>query len=79
MRDRLGEIRAHVDAAHAYLDMDHELDRLLSPRHTDHDRHVYLPTRVAENLAAARRELEAALDELLSFTSPAVPDQPGHK
>lgn len=69
MNDHLREIRSHIDAAEAFLDMDDELDRLLNPRHTDHDRHVYLPTKVAENLAAARRELEAALAELTAMTA----------
>lgn len=77
MNDRLRAIRSHVDAALAYLDIDDELDRLIHPRHTDLDNRAYLPRRVAENLAAARRELEAALDKLRSALSPAVPDQPG--
>lgn len=74
MNDRLREIRSHIDAAEAYLDIDDELDRLLNPRHTDHDRHVYLPRRVAENLAAARRELEAARAEATALWAPPVAD-----
>ncbi len=55
--------RNHLEAALALLDLDGELDRLIEPRHTDHDRHVYLPRKVAEQIAAARREIRAALNE----------------
>jgi hypothetical protein len=54
--------RSHLEAALALLDLDVELDRLIEPRHTDHDRHVYLPRKVGEQIAAARREIQAALD-----------------
>ncbi len=57
-------VLSHVEAALAHLNLDDEIGRLVSPRHTDHDRHVYLPRRVAEELAAARREIQAARDEL---------------
>jgi len=46
------------------LNLEDELDRLINPRHTDHDRHVYLPKKVAEQIAKARQEIQAALDEL---------------
>jgi len=48
----------------AYLNIDDELDRLVSPRHTDKDALVYLPRRVAKDVANARREIQAALEEL---------------
>jgi hypothetical protein len=48
----------------AHLNIDHELDRLVSPRHTDKDALIYLPTRVAKEIANARREIQAALDYL---------------
>ena len=57
-------VLSHIEAALAHLNLDEEIDRLVSPRHTDHDRHVYLPRKVAEEFAAARRELLAAIDEL---------------
>lgn len=57
-------IRARLESALARLNVDAELDRLVEPRHTDHDRHVYLPRKVAEEIAAARREIQAAIDEL---------------
>jgi hypothetical protein len=56
-----GSARSHLEAALALLDLDAELDRLIEPRHTDHDRHVFLPRKVAEQIAAARREIQAAL------------------
>ena len=40
------------------------MDRLLNPRHTDHDRHAYLPQKVAAEISKARAEIQAALDEL---------------
>jgi len=55
--------RSHLEAALALLDLDVELDRLIEPRHTDHDRHVYLPRKVAEQIAEARREIRAALND----------------
>lgn len=75
MNDRQREIRSHIDAAVAYLDIDDALDRLLNPRHTDLDNRAYLPRMVAENLAAARRELEAALAESTAMTT-TPPDSP---
>ena len=60
----LQSIRSHIDAALAHLNIDDELDRLVNPRHTDHDRHVYLPKKVADEMAAARREIQVAIDEL---------------
>jgi hypothetical protein len=60
----LTEIRTHLKAALAHLELDDELDRLLNPRHTDHDRHKFLPKKVADEIASARREIQAALDQL---------------
>jgi hypothetical protein len=57
-------VLSHIEAALAHLNLDEEIDRLVSPRHTDHDRHVYLPRRVAEEFAKAREEIQAAIDEL---------------
>ena len=57
-------VRHHVEAALAALNIDEELDRLVNPRHTDHDRHAYLPSKVADGVARARSELEEALQEL---------------
>ena len=57
-------VRKRLETALSYLDLDNELDRLVAPRHTDHDRHVYLPRKVASEIDAARREIRAALDEL---------------
>jgi hypothetical protein len=57
-------IRTHLEIALAHLNLDDELDRLLNPRHTDHDRHAYLPQKVAEEISRARKEIQAALDEL---------------
>src|SRR2546425_8251793 len=61
MNDQLGEVRHHLDAALAYLDIDADLERLVNPRHTDHDRHRYLPTKPAAAVAKAREEIAAAL------------------
>jgi len=61
MSGDLSRVRHHLEAAIAALNLDDELDRLVNPRHTDHDRHAYLPTRVAAAVARARSELEAAL------------------
>jgi len=36
-------IRTHLEKALAHLNLDDELDRLINPRHTDHDRHAFLP------------------------------------
>jgi len=60
----LERARIHLRNALAYLNIDHELDRLTDPRHTDKDALVYLPRRVARDVANARREIHAALDEL---------------
>jgi MoxR-like ATPase len=37
---------------------------MLNPRHTDHDRHAYLPQKVADEISRARKEIQSALDEL---------------
>jgi hypothetical protein len=60
----LTEIRTHLETALTHLKLDDELDRLLNPRHTDHDRHKFLPKKVADEVSNARREIQAALDEL---------------
>jgi hypothetical protein len=57
-------IRTRLEIALAHLNLDDELDRLLNPRHTDHDRHAYLPQKVADEISRARKEIQAALDEL---------------
>jgi hypothetical protein len=61
MNAGLSRVRHHVEAALAALNIDDELDRLVNPRHTDHDRHAYLPNRVVDAVARARSELESAL------------------
>jgi hypothetical protein len=61
MSASLSRVRRHVEAALAALNIDDELDRLVNPRHTDHDRHAYLPKRVVDAVAHARSELEGAL------------------
>jgi hypothetical protein len=61
MSGDLSRVRHHLEAAIAALNLDDELDRLVNPRHTDHDRHSYLPKRVADAVAHARAELEGAL------------------
>jgi len=58
-------LQAHLEAALKRLDIDDELDRLVNPRHTDHDRHAYLPRKIADQVAAARREIQKALDALV--------------
>ena len=58
------KIRTHLEVALAHLNLDDELDRLLNPRHTDHDRHAYLPRQVADAISKAREEIQGALDEL---------------
>lgn len=60
----MSQIRKRLETALALLNLDDELDRLINPRHTDHDRHVYLPKKVAEQISKARQEIQAALDEL---------------
>ena len=57
-------IRTRLESALTHLSLDDELDRLLNPRHTDHDRHGYLPQKVADEISRARKEIQAALDEL---------------
>ena len=57
-------MRAHLAAALESLELDDELDRLVHPRHTDHDRHAFLPKEVARAVEAARREIREALEEL---------------
>ena len=57
-------MRSHLEAALNLLKLGEELDRLMNPRHTDHDRHLYLPRKIAERIAAARREIQIALDAL---------------
>lgn len=44
-----------------------ELERLVNPRDTDHDRHRYLPRKAADEIAAARREIQSALEELTRY------------
>jgi len=61
MSGDLSRVRHHLEAAIAALNLDDELDRLINPRHTDHDRHAYLPKRVADAIAYARSELEDAI------------------
>jgi hypothetical protein len=57
-------VRKHLQAALDRLDLGDELDRLTNPRHTDHDRHVFLPRKVADRVAAARREIQKAIEAL---------------
>jgi hypothetical protein len=57
-------VRTHLEAALDLLKLSEELDRLINPRHTDHDRHVYVPRKIADRIAAARLEIETALDAL---------------
>jgi hypothetical protein len=57
-------VRSHLEAALDLLKLSEELDRLVNPSHTDHDRHAYLPRKVADRIAAARREIQAAIDAL---------------
>lgn len=64
MGTNLSRVRHRVEAAIAALDIGDELDRLVNPRHTDHDRHAYLPTKVADAVVHARSELEGALEEI---------------
>jgi len=45
------KIRTHLEIALAHLNLDDELDRLMNPRHTDHDRHPYLPAKVADDIS----------------------------
>ena len=47
MSASLSRVRHHIEAALAALNIDDELDRLVNPRHTDHDRHLYLPRKIA--------------------------------
>lgn len=64
------KVRIHLENALSYLNIDQEIDRLVSPRHTDKDALVYLPRRVAAEIASARREVQAALDELAKESPP---------
>ncbi len=64
MSASLSRVRRHIEAALAALNIDDELDRLVKPRHTDHDRHAFLPNRVADAVARGRSELEGALQAL---------------
>jgi hypothetical protein len=57
-------VRSHLEAALDLLKLSEELDRLINPRHTDHDRHTFLPRKIADRIAAARREIQTALDDL---------------
>jgi hypothetical protein len=59
----LSRVRSHFEAALAELNIDDELNRLVNPRDNNHDRHAYLPRRVADAIARARSEVEAALDD----------------
>jgi hypothetical protein len=60
----MSQIQSHLEAALEHLNLDDELDRLINPRHTDHDRHAYLPRKVASEIAKAREAIQAAIDEL---------------
>jgi hypothetical protein len=60
----MAEIRSRLESALSHLNLDDELDRLVNPRHTDHDRHAYLPQKVADEIAKAKKEIQAALDGL---------------
>ncbi len=60
----MATVRERLESALAHLSLDDELDRLANPRHTDHDRHVYLPKKVADQIAAARREIHVANAQL---------------
>lgn len=60
----MSQIQSHLEAALEHLNLDDELDRLINPRHTDHDVHVYLPRKVASEIAKAREAIQAAIDEL---------------
>jgi hypothetical protein len=63
-KSELANIKAQLDTALANLPSDEKFDRLINPRHTDHGRHVYLPNILINGVAATRRELEAAIQEL---------------
>jgi hypothetical protein len=68
-------MRHHIEAALAALNIDDDLDRLIKPRHTDHDRHAYLPKKVTDAIADARSELKGALqafDEGESDSQPPI-------
>jgi hypothetical protein len=56
--------RKHLESALVHLNLDDELDRMLNPRHTDHDRHAFLPKKVADEISRARKDIQSALDEL---------------
>jgi hypothetical protein len=60
----VNKARIHLENALAYLSIDRELGRMVTPMHTDKEVLVYLPNRVARDVASARREIRAALDEL---------------
>ena len=60
----MNKARKHLESALTHLNLDDELDRMLNPRHTDHDRHAYLPQKVADEISRARKEIQSALDEL---------------
>ena len=76
MEDRQRSVRDHLETALSHLDIDQQVDRLQRHRHTDHDRHIYLPNHVARELSVAYDELEAALAELWSITSPPGQEPP---
>ncbi len=57
-------VRLHLEAAIAQLALDDEIERLVNPRHTDHDRHGYLPRKAVAAVARAREEIVAAITEL---------------
>ena len=50
-------------AALDQLDLGDELDCLTNPA-TDHDRHAYLPRKVADGVACRRREIQKAIEGL---------------
>ena len=62
--DVVTKARKHLESALVHLNLDDELDRMLNPRHTDHDRHAFLPKKVADEISRARKEIQSALDEL---------------
>lgn len=65
----MSKVRIHLQNALGYLAIDAELERLVTPRHTDKDALVYLPRRVAKDVVSARREIKAALEELAESPS----------
>ena len=80
MSGDLSRVRHHLEAAIAALNLDDELDRLVNPRHTDHDRHAYLPKRVADAIAPdfiCRNSVKELL-EVLSGPATKSAQSPAH-